>query len=389
MGNMKINKVYLKRIYIDNFRTLVNFELKLDHLTLLLGDNGAGKTTVFDVLRRLREFVSGRMRVDEAFAHTNLTRWQMQPIQRFELDFEINKQTYSYKLEVESNPEIRKSRVIHEVVSLDSKPLLNFTDGFVQLYNDKFNDGPRFPMDWTISGLSIVSDRNDNRKLTAFRKQMEKLIVVSLIPQQISSISREEQNQLVSTGENFPSWWRVMSQERPDLIAESFDQLRKVFSNLRLAWLKDDGGNSRKLTLRFSPPPEDENLIAPFSETEQSDVEYTFDELSDGQRVLFILYTLVIGLKGQGYLLFLDEPENFVSLPEIQPWLMLLSDTVSNGLDQACIISHHPEQINYLGAEHGIWIVRSSGGPSRIVKPSFKGDKHLSLSEAVARGWTS
>jgi predicted ATPase len=36
----------LKRIYVDNFRCLVNFELKLDRVNLLLGRNGTGKTTV-------------------------------------------------------------------------------------------------------------------------------------------------------------------------------------------------------------------------------------------------------------------------------------------------------------------------------------------------------
>ena len=40
----------LKRIYINNFRCLVNFELKLDGLSLFLGANGSGKSTVFAAL---------------------------------------------------------------------------------------------------------------------------------------------------------------------------------------------------------------------------------------------------------------------------------------------------------------------------------------------------
>jgi len=43
----------LKRLYVDNFRCLVNFELRLDRVNLLLGENGTGKTSVFDVLYRL------------------------------------------------------------------------------------------------------------------------------------------------------------------------------------------------------------------------------------------------------------------------------------------------------------------------------------------------
>ena len=38
----------IKRLYIDNFKSLVNFELQLQDLTLLLGPNGVGKTSVLD-----------------------------------------------------------------------------------------------------------------------------------------------------------------------------------------------------------------------------------------------------------------------------------------------------------------------------------------------------
>ena len=40
----------LKRLYVDNFRCLVDFELNFDSINLFLGDNGAGKSTIFDVL---------------------------------------------------------------------------------------------------------------------------------------------------------------------------------------------------------------------------------------------------------------------------------------------------------------------------------------------------
>jgi predicted ATPase len=39
---------------VDDFRCLVNFELKFDRVNLLLGENGTGKTTEFEVLHRLQ-----------------------------------------------------------------------------------------------------------------------------------------------------------------------------------------------------------------------------------------------------------------------------------------------------------------------------------------------
>ena len=36
----------LERLYVDNYKCLVNFELPLQELTLLLGANDAGKTSL-------------------------------------------------------------------------------------------------------------------------------------------------------------------------------------------------------------------------------------------------------------------------------------------------------------------------------------------------------
>ena len=47
----------LKRIFADNFRALVNFELRPGRLSSLLGENGSGKTSVFDVLGNLRDLI--------------------------------------------------------------------------------------------------------------------------------------------------------------------------------------------------------------------------------------------------------------------------------------------------------------------------------------------
>lgn len=40
----------LKRLYVNNFRCLVAFELKLDSFAVLCGPNGSGKSSVFDVI---------------------------------------------------------------------------------------------------------------------------------------------------------------------------------------------------------------------------------------------------------------------------------------------------------------------------------------------------
>ena len=55
----------LQRLYVDNYRHLVNFELRLQELSLLLGRNGAGKTSVLDVVLAIRRLLNGTARVTD------------------------------------------------------------------------------------------------------------------------------------------------------------------------------------------------------------------------------------------------------------------------------------------------------------------------------------
>ena len=90
-------------------------------------------------------------------------------------------------------------------------------------------------------------------------------------------------------------------------------------------------------------------------------------ELSDGQRALILLYAVLHFLLQQGRTVFLDEPDNFVSLDEIQPWLLSAADVVDGGSGQLVLVSHHPEIFNQWAVSHGLVTrarrVRSGANP--------------------------
>ncbi|MFW6106856.1 MAG: AAA family ATPase [bacterium] len=121
---------------------------------------------------------------------------------------------------------------------------------------------------------------------------------------------------------------------------------------------------------------------------EKDNYELRLDEISDGQRALIALYALVRLVSGQGYTLWLDEPDNYVALAEIQPWLMELADACGEEVPQAVLCSHHPELIDYLGGDRGLVFKRESSGAT-VVRPACElavegGPK---LSEVITRGW--
>jgi len=116
---------------------------------------------------------------------------------------------------------------------------------------------------------------------------------------------------------------------------------------------------------------------------------FDFSELSDGQRVLVALYALLFLLKDEGVSLFLDEPDNFVALRELQPWLTALTDACGDGLEQSVLISHHPEIIDHLALRSGRWFERDHNGPVRVSDQPTAQVEGLRVSESVARGWNA
>ncbi|MDO9129995.1 MAG: AAA family ATPase, partial [Anaerolineales bacterium] len=158
----------LKRIYIDNYKCLVNFEVHLNRLNLFLGENGSGKTSVFDALRKIRAFVSGEGKVDHIFAFADRCRWQTVFFQTFELDIQPpdNSGEFRYRLVIEHIEDGEKVRVKEEHLSFQGKPLFGFEMGEAQLYRDDHTAGPGYPYDWALSGLAAISPRSDNKRLT-------------------------------------------------------------------------------------------------------------------------------------------------------------------------------------------------------------------------------
>ncbi|HNI60620.1 MAG TPA: AAA family ATPase, partial [Pseudomonadota bacterium] len=111
-----------------------------------------------------------------------------------------------------------------------------------------------------------------------------------------------------------------------------------------------------------------------------------FDELSDGQRALIALHLLRHVAATPGSVLALDEPDNYVALAEIQPWLLDVERAaLKSGGPQVWLISHHPEVINLLAPEYGVRFFRDGMGPTRTAP--FQSAQQLSASETVARGW--
>ena len=366
----------ITRFYADNFRCLRNFELILDEVNVLLGRNGSGKTSVLSVLSGIQKLLVRGARIDEAFPTRDLSVSQARNDQRFELDLRFDGHAYRYVLGVEHDRDRHRLRIDEEALECDEKPLFAFRKGTAQLYHDDFTKGPSYPFDWSQSGVAVLNERHDNRKLTRFKREIASFVIAGPCPPLFEPETRTEDEFLEPLMQNFVGWYRHAAQENMGSIAKLFEALREVLPGFDSLNLTESGENARSLKVAFVE-----------SADERRSTRYGFDQISDGQRALITLYSLLFLTTSNRTSLFLDEPDNYLALREVQPWLAEVVDHCGDTLEQAVLVSHHPATIDYMAGAKGRWFYRDKDGPVRVGSEPSRTIDGLALSEAVARGW--
>ena len=367
----------LKRIYIDNYKCLVNFELTFDSMNLLLGSNGAGKSAVFDALRTVQALFNAED-FSSALPNTTVTKWQTSTLQQFEFDIADDHDIYRYQLHLNNPKDKQAPQVVKESLTFNENPVAVFNDGILQVFENigYFQAGEMsFPWAEPRSLFSLFASSTVKTPIVTFRELLHKIVIVQISATSIRSISEQATWQLAADAHNFVSWYRHMSQDHGRLF-EITQALRDTVAGFSHITLSNGGEAAATLFVHFKA-----------SDTNEKAIAYRFDELSDGQRVLLILYILVFMLQDDGYTICIDEPENYLALPEIQPWLTQVYDLCIEQSLQAILISHHPRLIDYLAAETGVWFTRNPNAPVRPIKIAHDHSSSLTISELIERGW--
>lgn len=366
----------LTRLYIDNFRSFVNFEYRPARKQLILGANGSGKSSLLDALLFLRQVAAGNRPFDDFHPLVNRTRWMDHERQTFELDSELEGGPYTYRLVIEPWGDPPKPRIVEETVRFQQKPIFEFVEGEVHLYNDRFEHKVTYPFDWHRTALTTISPRKDNRNLTQFRQWLAGLYCFRINPFEMGQRAEREDLFPNVNLSNIAAWYRHLLQNYPKQNAALIESLRAAMDGFGFLQLESGGENTRF-------------LLAEFEQSGGSAIRFGLHELSEGQRCLICLYTILHFVLARGSTVVLDEPDNFLALREIQPWLMAATDLVDHGQGQILVISHHPELINQWAPNCGVQLVRESLGPVRV--EVFHGDpgSGLSAAELVARGWVN
>jgi predicted ATPase len=334
----------LTSIQIDNYKCFSNFTLQPKQVNLLVGVNGSGKTSLMRVLQGIKETLSGG-HVPDLFPTSTLSRWTKKDRQTFTVTVKSDQLgVFIYELTVLHDLERKLPGLDKESLTLNGKPLFGFSKRTVQLYNDSSQPGPAIPFGISRSFISEIQDRPESRSVRWFRDWWQQARFLHPDPSRIRTDSEKETATLTHAADNFADWYRHLVQSKPEALETLLRNLKPAlpgFSSLKL----EVAGLTRQLVVAFV--------------TDNQRWTARFDELSDGQRMLVLLYALLEDTSGQ--LQALDEPDNFVATSEIQPWLSEMRSRTVAASGQLFVISHNSESMDYLAAD-GAFIFSSRNG---------------------------
>lgn len=365
----------IRKLRVNNFRSLVNFQIEFDSFGVLCGPNGTGKSSVFDSLKLVHDLASGEATLggegERDIPRLEFTNWQSSCIQEFEVEIRSNDKVFTYLLHLEQVNENEKPRVVLEKATCDKRVLFERDLEGVR-FEKRSGEQKGFPLDWRVAALGSFQPANDRREIEELRTLLSGLVILRPNPRDMETESKQESARPELFLSNLTSWYRHLAQDQ-EWVDQLRDLLKGVWPDFRSFKLEDVGLRSKALQLRFETPAQGDGGTL------------YFDQLSDGEKSLVGIYMVIAALRQRSIRsVFIDEPDNFVGLPELQPWVVTLMGEVGSDL-QAIVISHHPEILG-LGQEHGTYFWRESHTSPTQAGP-LQVPEGLTAYEAVARGW--
>ncbi len=363
----------LKSVYINNYRCLVAFGMDFNEMEVFCGINGSGKSSVFDAIKFVRDLATGNCflgKVSEESKRTvsqlEFCNWLDNDVQEFEFEIEEGGSLFQYLLHIQQVAEYEQPRIRREVAYCDGEEL--FSRDLERIVFGKRGE-KEFSLDWRRTALSVFEPSSrENQKIKVLQQALANLIIVRPNARTFESESKYESMYAAMDLSNIIAWYRhfAQDQEWTDALRHS---LQMVWPNdLRSLKLKDVGASTKQLVLNFEGG------------------EIPFSQLSDGEKMLVALYMIhaVLLMAPSGLTVLIDEPDNYIYLQELQPWLLEMCEIV-DGKRQMIIISHNSEILDSAPLNVQYFFRDNHKSPTRVKQ--LEEQEGMSIGETLARGW--
>jgi energy-coupling factor transporter ATP-binding protein EcfA2 len=364
----------IRRFYVHNFRCLENFELPVSGQpsVLLIGNNGAGKTTVSLALEILQKIARGTNRVGELVKPKDFFLGRADAPMRFEIEVELKTKIYGYSIAFEFPEGFKELRVLEEKLTVAGDPVFARDVAQVKLARKGHEREASFLIDWHLVALPIIQQQSVNDPLFVLKQWLAHMLILGPIPNLISGDSKEETLAPTRQVKDFGAWFTGLLAHAPSAYTKIYEYLKQVMPDLKDIKNPLVGTDSRSLIVQFS--------------TEQGSVNLSFEDLSDGEKC-FMICALVLATSDAyaPVFCFWDEPDNYLAISEVGHFVMALRKAFQSG-GQFIATSHNSEAIQSFSDENTLFLYRKNHLEPTIVRPINEIQVNGDLVGALVRG---
>jgi len=364
----------IRRLYINNFRCLENFEMPISGRTsvLLIGKNGAGKTTVGFALEILQRIARGTNRAGELVKPKDFTRGRTEIPMRFEIEVELEGKAYGYSIAFEYPEGFRELRVFEEKLAIDGKTIYSRELAKVHLTKSGQEKEANFFIDWHLVALPIIQQQAAKDPVHAFKQWLGRMLILRPMPSLILGHSQEQTLQPEPRVTDFGAWFGGLMSHAPSAYSKVSEYLKEVMPDLDDITNPIVGTDSRSLFVQYS--------------SEKKTLRLPFEDLSDGEKCFIVSSLVVAANKAYGPVLcFWDEPDNYLAPSEVGHFILSLRRAFQSG-GQFIATSHNTETIRRFSDENTLLLYRNSHLEPTLVRTLDKVPRSGDLVSSLVRG---
>jgi ABC-type cobalamin/Fe3+-siderophores transport system ATPase subunit len=344
----------LQRLYVNNFRCLENFELKLADMSsvLLIGKNGSGKSTVASVLEILQQIGRDVSRVGHLITPEDMK--QDVPV-RFEFEVLLGAERFDYMLALELPEKFRELRVLDEQLAINGEVVFSRKVAQVNLRPAASDAAAPFMVDWHMIAFPIIQPRHFADAISRFKTWMAQMVILAPIPALMRADSTGDGTLLpVRNGSNFSEWFSGFLAGYPAGYVAIDQYLRQIMPDFDQIKNTPIGTNAKSVVVQFAAG--------------TNKLEISFDRLSDGEKCFFLCALVLAANKHYGPIFcFWDEPDNYLALPEVGQFVATLRQAVENR-GQFLMTSHNAEAIKAFSDSSTLLLTRNSHLEPTVVR---------------------
>lgn len=347
----------IKKIFVDNFKSLVDFELPLTKFNCIVGLNGSGKSTVLQFFDFLSQQVRGDLN-----GWLKKRNWEAPDInskltRKNNIEFEV-------LLAADDNTDVkwhasfnrRTLSCTSELIEWNKYVVLKVEDGHYSIWNLNGQERESVPklsgaiaFDYQGSLLSQIKESQLTPEILKLKKFFEGVHALDLLaPELLRQRTREAGDSLGLGGERLSAFlYEVGESKRIDILkkmSESYPQLKRFDITAMRSGLK-------KLTVQ-------EQFKNTFLKTEARHV-------ADGFLRMLAIFAQ---LSKEQCILLLDEIENGINSEIIE----FLIDSLVKAVPQVLVTTHSPMVLNYLeddiAAEGVVYLYKGKNGETQAVR---------------------